>query len=122
MNTNTRPTEKGLRAYLQNIIDLGENQLDIAVAREALSHDNAIAFFKDLANHGCISGMIGFLIYNKDTHAFFDKHYYDIEIARHEIEDMTGEPIHIQGDLKTGLAWVAFEETAYKIAVEVGLL
>ena len=40
---------------------------------------------------------------------------------REEWEDCVGQPLAIKGDLKVFLAWFAFEETAYRIAVELGL-
>lgn len=40
---------------------------------------------------------------------------------RQEWEDNTGGPLRINGDLKNALAWFAFEEVAYQLAVELGL-
>jgi len=81
--------------------------------------DDLTRFFRDLAQHGCISGMVGDLIYYTDTHAFYDRHYDEIERLREEIEDALGEPLKIQGDLKNALAWFAFEQTAMNIASEL---
>ena len=65
--------------------------------------------------------MVSSLIYYTDTHAFFDKHYDEIEEMREEFEDGTGQPLTIKGDLKNFLVWFAFEEVAYRIAVELEL-
>jgi len=73
-------------------------------------------FLRDLAQHGCISGMVSDLVYYTDTHAFFDRHYDEIERLREEIEESLGEPLPISGDLKNALAWFAFEQTAMSIA------
>jgi hypothetical protein len=62
------------------------------------------------------------LIYYKDTHIFYDKHYDEIEELREEYEEMVGEALKIQGDLKNFLAWFAFEEVAYKIASDWDLI
>jgi len=40
---------------------------------------------------------------------------------REDWEDSIGQPLKIKGDLKNFLAWFAFEETAYSIAVELEL-
>jgi hypothetical protein len=60
------------------------------------------------------------LVYYSDTHAFFDKHYDEIEELRGDWEDSVGQPLAIKGDLKNFLAWFAFEEVAYQMAEELG--
>jgi hypothetical protein len=45
----------------------------------------------------------------------------EIEDLREEYEDNVGEPLRINGDLKNWFAWFAFEETAYRMANDVGL-
>lgn len=102
-----------LRKRLQDIAETRPDSLQAAVAIEALEYgDDITAFFTDLLSHGCQSGMIGSLIYYRDTHAFYDKHYDEIEELRYELEDAFGEPLKPQGDLKNWYAWLAFEETA----------
>lgn len=108
------------RKQLQSIIDTKPNSLKAFVAQEALDYHDIQDFFSDLQQYGCISGMIGSLIYYTDTHQFFDDFYYDIEQLREETEENLGEPIHIKGDLKNTLAWFAFEETAYQLSLELG--
>ncbi len=78
-------------------------------------------FFRDLLTHGCVSGMISGLIYYADTHAFFDRHYDEIEELRIEYEQELGEPLRLEHDLKNTLAWFAFEETARRLADELGI-
>jgi len=67
-----------------------------------------------------VSGWISRLIWYTDTHAFFDRHYDEIEELRFRLED---EGIHprIWGDLKNFYAWLAFEEVARDMAQELGL-
>ncbi len=110
-----------IRSKLEQIIRNEPRTLRSAVAREALDYDNPADFFSDLQNHGCVSGLVSSLIYYTDTHAFFDKYYEEIEDLRCEYEEETGEQIHLQHDLKNFLAWFAFEETAYRLAVELEL-
>lgn len=93
------------------------------VARIALEYndgENVQSFFHDLLSHGCISGMISELIYYNDTHAFYDKYYDEIEELRLELEASCGS-LSIKSDYKNFMAWFAFEETARRIADELGL-
>ena len=60
------------------------------------------------------------MIWYSDTHAFFDKHYDEIEELRECWEHSVGQPLTIKGDLKNFLAWFAFEEVAYQMAEELG--
>ena len=106
---------KHLKHQLQAIIEDKPNTLEAYVAKEALEHEDIVAFFSDLQQHGCASGMISSLIYYNDTHAFYDEFYDEIEELRSQYEDNMGEPINIQGDLKNFFAWFAFEETAYQL-------
>lgn len=78
-------------------------------------------FFSDLLNYGCVSGMVGSLIYYHDTHAFFDRHYAEIEEIRHSFTDQDIHPVAINDDLKNFYAWMAFEEVAHQMAQEMGL-
>ena len=110
-----------LKQSLSKILDKQPYGLEAEVIREALDYHDITDFFFDLLSHGCISGMIGSLIYYRDTHAFYDKHYSDIEWMRTEYEENMGEPLKIKGDLKNFLAWYAFEETAYQLTGKIGL-
>lgn len=108
---------------LDSIIEREPDSLRSAVARiiREDSDDDPARYLADLSQHGYISGMVGPLIYYTDTHAFFDRHYDEIERLREEIEDTLGEPLTLSGDLKNALAWFAFEQTALAIADEIGV-
>jgi len=80
-----------------------------------------IGFFDDISKSGCVSGMVGTLTYYTDTHKFYDEYYEDIEELRENLEEDLGTSIEVKGDLKNFYAWLAFEETAYKLAVELGI-
>lgn len=121
MNTMTQISDTQLRQTLSDILEKEPYGLEAEVIREALDYHDISDFFKDLMQHGCISGMIGSLIYYNDTHAFYDKHYSDIERMRTEYEKNIGEPLTIKGDLKNFLAWYAFEETAYQLVDKICL-
>ena len=120
MNTMTT-VSTSLKSSLQNIINSKPHSLQAAVAREALDYHDIADFFSDLLQHGCASGMVSSLIYYADTHAFFDKNYAAIEDLRYEVEDNLGDLLQIKGDLKNFMAWFAFEETAYQMALEFEL-
>ena len=92
------------------------------MAREALDHDEPLSFFQELLEHGCVSGMVNSLIYYRDTHAFFDQHYEEIEALREEFEHDQGVSLDISGDLKNALAWFAFELVAYRLANDLEII
>ncbi len=111
-------TKQSLIEKLNDIIESEPSSIKAQVAQEALdySSENIETFFLDLLQHGCQSGMIPSLIYYVDTHKFFDTHYGEIEELRYEFEEMLGESLKPNGDLKNWYAWLAFEETARKLA------
>ncbi|MBN8669512.1 MAG: hypothetical protein J0L80_02425 [Chitinophagales bacterium] len=108
-----------LKRKLKDIINSEPDTIKAAVATEALDYHDIRDFFNDLLHHGCQSGMVGSLIYYSDTHAFFDKHYREIEELRYEYGQQLGVPLQPNGDLKNWYAWFAFEETARAIANEL---
>lgn len=118
-------TQTALITNLNLIAKDSENSLFRAVAIEVLNQatsDKEVAdFFINLQEHGCISGMVGSLIYYKDTHSFFDEHYEEIENLRQSFEEENGSSLSIHGDLKNTLAWFAFESTAYQLSLWLGI-
>lgn len=77
-------------------------------------------YLSGLCNYGCSGGFVRQLVYYADTHAFYDRHYREIEDLRYEYEESCGSPIVIRGDLKNFFAWYAFEETAFRLGREFG--
>lgn len=104
---------------LENIRSKEYNNIRAAVIDEAFDYEDIVNFFTDLLKHGCISGMVGSLIYYTDTHKFYDTHYDEIEELRNRLEEDFGESLKSGGDLKNWYAWLAFEETARAIASEL---
>lgn len=78
-----------------------------------------ISSFNDLLDNGINNGSIKRLVYYKDTHAFFDEHYDEIEELREEYENNIGEPVYIKGDLKDFLAKFGYEWVIRKLANEL---
>jgi hypothetical protein len=74
-----------------------------------------------LAQYGCVSGLVSNLIYYRDTHAFYDRHYEEIEDLRCEYDGCGTRPFPypLDGDLKNFFAWFAFEVTASRIWAEI---
>ena len=92
--------------------------------------------FKDLCYDGCQSGMVGHLIYYKDTLAFYRKHRAEIDSMLADTMKELGEksPADVFGDKwdtddplardthnQNLLAWFGFEETARKLADRAGI-
>lgn len=89
---------------------------------------------EDLLAHGCASGIVGGLIYCSDTTAFFEQHCQEINALLAEMLDNTGytSPAELFGDKwdaddplaldiqnQSLLAWFGFEEAASKIATSI---
>lgn len=96
-----RDVAKSLMVYLEN-------------------YTKAEDFFNDLFRSGCSSGIISELIYYVDTYKFFDDHYSDIMDLVEENKE-NGLDLNEFTDLKNSLAWFAYEETARKLAQNIGI-
>lgn len=121
MRTKKSLSEKKLKKQLLKILDRNPNTIKERVIQEALDYNSIKEFFKDLLQHGCISGMVSSLIYYYDTESFFDTHYDEILCLKTEFEEATGQPMQIPYQLKNHLAWFGFEQTAFQIVIELGL-
>lgn len=110
-----------LLTRLHEIANEEYDSIQKEVAQEFFNHsyEKVEHFFEDLRSNGCMSGMITKLIYYRDTHAFFIKHYDEIEDLRQTYEEQTGMTLQPQGDLMNWHAWFAFEEVARNLAVEL---
>jgi hypothetical protein len=115
-------SEKILEISLKKIIEADPHSLKGFVASEIIEHDNIRGFFEDLSQHGCISGLVGSLIYYRQTHQFFDDHFDEINELRCRFEEQMGQPMNLGHDLKNNLAWFAFEQTAFDLASELEVL
>ena len=80
-----------MRDLLKQICKNKPHSIQAEVAQSALEYDDPQSFFDDLLQHGCISGMVSSLIYYADTHAFYDKHYEEIEELR---QSMKGQQVN----------------------------
>lgn|SRR5574344_371037 len=95
--------------------------------------DNLIVSMEDLQKYGCISGMIGTLIYYDDTNDFFENYKEEINELLSEVIDGTGlsteelfgnkfdktDPLILECSNRNLLAWFGFEEMSNSIYEKV---
>ena len=80
---------------------------------------------EEVLEHGCVTGIVGSLMYYYQTEEFFDKHKDAINDLAHELsEDLYGNPFEIYHNLnggcsKNNMAWFGFEEVTRIIAEEM---
>lgn len=101
---------KGLHEAVKNILIDETGGLTRSEARQ---------WIDDLTDYGCVSGIVGSLVYYADTVEFFDDFENEIlELAReHEIHpDATG--LGVDG-YKNQMTWFAFETLAQPIFEEL---
>lgn len=115
---------KGYNSLTNRVIDYYEEQ-----ANNYDSVDDLIKDMEDLQRYGCVSGMIGDLIYYDDTNQFFDDYKDEINDLLSETLDGTGlsmeelfgdkydkeDPLNLDYSNKNLLAWFGFEETSSRI-------
>jgi hypothetical protein len=87
-------------------------------------------FIKDLLKYGCVTGMVGTLIYYTDTAKFYNKYKSEIWEFVSEYADCVGEtPLEVINNFnlskpndattfENNLAWYGFEEAIRQIAEE----
>lgn len=108
----------------------------MAIIKSNIEKGYEESFFNDLMNHGCISGMVGGLIYYSETTKFFTTHKDEINKMLSSTLDECGLncPSQLFGNkfdtddflcVETTnmnlLAWYSFEETARSIANQLGM-
>lgn len=79
-------------------------------------YDNPEVFFKDLAYGGCVSGMIGMLIYNTDCKRIYIENMDDMEEYAEQIYGEVGF-VENKNHLPhyTYICWMCYEEFAFQI-------
>ena len=97
---------------------VGEFLEDMASHIEGYS--NPLSFFKDL-QHGCVSGMIGILIYNNDCKKIYIDNIDDMEGVKSEMEGEMGSPIQNGNAIPhyTFMCWLCYEELGFSIACDL---
>lgn len=109
-----------MKNKLETLLRKNNGNITEAVIKEALSYSDPISFFRDLQKYWCESWMVTSLIYYKDTHEFFDKHYDEIEDIRYQLVwDSIDVNFPQSSDLKNFLSWLSFEQRAYELSNEL---
>lgn len=113
-----------------------EREVLTIIQNEASDYENFESYLSDLLSNGCVSGMVGALIYYTDTQAFTQRHASDINELLSNTLSMFGfnSPVELFGkkwDKEDSLclsqnnqnlmAWFAFEETAREIGISFDL-
>lgn len=106
-----KTTHISFEDHLKIVLEKHPNGITQFVAQRALESIEPELFIQDIFNDGCITGIIGKLIYNKDIYNFFDTHYDEIEAFRQEYE----LNIPYDTNLNVFLSWATVEEVAYQI-------
>ncbi len=116
--------------FLQEKLEQTSNKLEEYVIKHyleaAIEYDDVEVFMNDVISNGCVSGVIGTLIYYKDTNDFFDKYEDEIEELADELDSFGGVIMSILNvhnlcsmtELKNYLAWFGFEEITRKLLNE----
>lgn len=88
------------------------------MAYHAAGYTMSDSFFEDLCKNGCISGIIGLLVYNSDCKQLYCDHIDDMEDFKQQLEESLGEPITNRHKLPhyTFMCWLCYEELAHAIA------
>jgi hypothetical protein len=100
------------------------SKLKKAVITDLLSQGNIEEikiYIKDVASHGCVSGMVAGLIYYSDTEKFFIKHQEEILDLFNNYKEEVGEYPSIELNANN-LAWFGYETIVYNIASEYNLI
>lgn len=126
-------TQKSIREIRKN----SENALEKRVCTHILDswndYDEKRYIFTDVLHYGCQSGTVGFLIYYRDTVAFYRK--YRNEIGELLYDEMRNTGLHAMTELfgdrydeedplanethnQNLLAWFGFEETLRRIGCQ----
>lgn len=73
------------------------------------------SFFEDLAYGGCVSGMIGGLVYYSETKEMYINHMDDIERVISDLQEDLGQPIGLTDPRYNSAVWLVFEEYSRRI-------
>lgn len=106
---------------LEAIVKNEQNSIRAYVAQDLLDADSIEGYLQDLMQGGCQSGQVSGLIYYKDTLEFYNEYVDEIDEIKGELEDALGGAISIGTPSYNWLTWFGYEETARKIADELGI-
>ena len=104
-----------------------ENLLKVAIVEDLLSNEynneELENYINDVCTHGCVSGMVGSLIYYNDTEKFFKEYASEVFELMQEFKDNVGEYPLIDSkefDLNmNNLAWFSYESICYELQTKI---
>ncbi|MCQ4142514.1 hypothetical protein [Chryseobacterium sp. EO14] len=114
---NTKTIIKKLKAIANEPADSIRKE----VAKECLKSHEVRYFFQKLCYEGSQSGMIDHLGTSPQAHLFFDRYQEEINALTMESKENISTPLIITGDIKTSLAYFAFDEIGYRLSQELRL-
>lgn len=103
------------------------------VINEWHDYDDKTNIFKDVLYHGCVSGVVGQLVWYSQTIPFYKKYQDEINELLKDLMDNTGlyamkdlfgdrwdaeDPLIIDTHNQNLLAWFGFEETLRNVGLE----
>jgi hypothetical protein len=106
-----------------NNTDLEKEVADICNSHAKNYDDGIKGWIKDLHYGGCQSGLVCELVYSHDCREFFGRHMQEVfELYQDLAEEMGQAPMPRDNQNLSAdwFAWLAFEETAFKLAREQG--
>ncbi len=113
-------SKQTINKKIRVLINKSESDLYKAVAEDILDNDSPADYIHDVLTHGCQSGVVSMLVYYNDTHSFYKKYADEIMELFQTLEDDCGH-IEVKGDGLNFLAWLGYEETARRIANDLGI-
>jgi hypothetical protein len=131
-------TNKKLLNYAADKNSLTRAVVNIIIEHDYLSdYDGDFEHFvSQLLQHGCVSGMIGSLIYFSDTVKFYEENKSEIAALLYDTLQSYGsgnpayvfgykwetyDPLALEDSNQNLLAWFGFEETVRRIADDFGI-
>tara|TARA_R110002051_G_scaffold181774_1_gene251351 strand:- start:120921 stop:121277 length:357 start_codon:yes stop_codon:yes gene_type:complete len=111
-----------LKNKLQDIANQKQKSIEQMIAYEALNFDTDCKnFFIEIQNIGDATGIANAFIYESDIDTYFETYSTQIMEIQEEYREENDITFLIKGDLKRNLSWLAYEQTAIKMAKELGL-
>lgn len=96
--------------------DLNDMERDFLIndiIEDYIELDDAKTYMIDILQHGCISGVVPYLIYNHDVMKFLSKYSYEIEEELLEIAEYEPDVGEFNGFVY--MVWRAFEHAVAKV-------
>jgi hypothetical protein len=121
----TMTLEKKLNSYLSYDVLITELKKIVILDILDIEKEYQENYIRDVLQHGCQSGIVGGLIYHRDTEKFALKHFNEIiDLYQCYAEDFGKDGIinpMLENNPLNWLAWFGYEETMREIANELDI-